>query len=130
MTTCGATHDRISSVYCLRIPTEKKIESITIKPILKILTALINPTGLFIHVSENWVEIASFYRKYYMFSICLWGKKCRVDNILYFFIHVIENVFLLPSFPIQNPHSESFPFLHFSNPCLVGSVCVTSPSLI
>lgn len=84
MTTCGTTHDRISSIYCLRIPPEKKIESITIKPILKILTALINPTGLFIHVSENWVEIASFYRKYYMFSICLWGKKCRIDNIFFY----------------------------------------------
>lgn len=122
----GATN---SFVYCLRFPTEKKTESIAIKPILKIVTALINPTGLFIHVSENWAEIASFYRKYYIFSMCLWGKKCSIDSILYFFMHVIENAFLLASSPTWSPHSESFPFLHFSSAArLVGSICVTSPS--
>lgn len=36
----------------------RKIESITSKPVLKSVTAVTNPTELFINISESWVEVA------------------------------------------------------------------------
>lgn len=36
----------------------RKNESITSKPVLKIVTAVTNPTELFINISESWVEVA------------------------------------------------------------------------